>query len=146
MRRIALCLTVCWTALQLQATELMWRTSLPDALAQAKKENKQVLLNFTGSDWCPGCKLLEAGVFSKTEFSDYAQKNLVLVQVDFPAQKPQSAELKAANQALQEKYGVHGYPTLVVLNADGKIVWQHEGYLAGGPGTMIAKLDKAKSK
>src|SRR5208283_362916 len=115
MRRIALCLTVCWTALQLQATELMWRTSLPDALAQAKKENKQVLLNFTGSDWCPGCKLLEAGVFSKTEFSDYAQKNLVLVEVDFPAQKKQAAALAKANDALHEKYGVRGLPTLILL-------------------------------
>jgi uncharacterized protein YyaL (SSP411 family) len=131
---------------QLLASDAHWLTSVPEATAEARKENKLILLDFTGSDWCGWCKKLDAETFSKSEFADYAQKNLVLVQVDFPAQKPQSAELKAANQALQEKYGVHGYPTLVVLNADGKIVWQHEGYLAGGPGTMIAKLDKAKSK
>ena len=55
-------------------------TSVPDAQAQAKKESKLVLLNFTGSDWCPACKKLDAEVFSKKEFSDYAKKNLVLVR------------------------------------------------------------------
>jgi protein disulfide-isomerase len=70
----------------------------------------------------------------------------VLVTVDFPAQKQQSAELKAANKALQAKYQVNGYPTLVVLKPDGTVVWTQVGYLAGGPAAMIAKLDEAKKK
>jgi uncharacterized protein YyaL (SSP411 family) len=131
---------------QLLAADAQWLTSVPDATAQAKKENKLVMLDFTGSDWCGWCKKLDAETFSKSEFADYAKKNLVLVEVDFPKDKPQSAELKAANQALQQKYSINGYPTLVVLKPDGTVVWQKVGYLAGGPEAMIAKLDEAKKK
>jgi thioredoxin-related protein len=123
-----------------------WLTSVPDAKTQAQKESKLVLLDFTGSDWCGWCKKLDAEVFSKPEFEAYAKKNLVLVEVDFPAKKAQSDALKAANKALQEKFKVGGYPTLVVMKPDGTVVWQQEGYLEGGPSAMIAKLDDAKKK
>jgi len=128
----------------LAAAEAQWLTSVPEAQALAKKENKLVLMDFTGSDWCSWCKKLDAEVFSKTEFIEYANKNLVLVQVDFPNSKPQSPELKKANQALQAKYKVEGFPTLVVIKPDGTIVWQQPGYLEGGPPAVIAELDKAK--
>lgn len=128
----------------LAAAEAQWLTSVPEAQALAKKENKLVLMDFTGSDWCSWCKKLDAEVFSKTEFIEYAKKNLVLVQVDFPSSKPQSPELKQANQALQAKYKVEGFPTLVVIKPDGTIVWQQPGYLEGGPPAVIAELDKAK--
>jgi thioredoxin-related protein len=131
---------------QLLAADAQWLTSVPDATAQAKKENKLILLDFTGSDWCGWCKKLDAETFSKSEFADYAKKNLVLVEVDFPAQKQQSAELKNANKALQEKYKVEGYPTLVVLKPDGTVLWNQSGYLAGGPAAMIAKLNEVKKK
>jgi thioredoxin-related protein len=144
MKKIAFCLLMCWMAGNLAAEDAQWLTSVPDAQAQAKKENKLVLMDFTGSDWCSWCKKLDAEVFSKPEFADYAKKNLVLVQVDFPNNKEQSADLKKANQALQEKYKVNGFPTLIVVNADGKIVWQQVGYLAGGPPAVIAELEKAK--
>jgi thioredoxin-related protein len=146
MKKIIFALLVCCMSSQLHAADAQWLTSVPDATAQAKKENKLVLLDFTGSDWCGWCKKLDAETFSKSQFTSYASKNLVLVTVDFPAQKPQSAELKAANKALQEKYSVSGYPTLVVLKPDGTVVWNHVGYLAGGPEAMIAEIDKAKMK
>lgn len=137
---------MCWMAGNLAAADSAWLTSVPDAKAQAQKENKLVLLDFTGSDWCGWCKKLDAETFSKSEFAAYAKKNLVLVEVDFPRSKPQSAELKAANKALQEKYKVDGYPTLVALKPDGTVVWQQVGYLEGGPSAMIAKLDEARKK
>src|SRR5271168_4409391 len=143
MKKIAFYLLTCWMAGNLAAEDAQWLTSVPDAQAQAKKENKLVLMDFTGSDWCSWCKKLDAEVFSKPEFADYAKKNLVLVQVDFPNNKEQSADLKKANQALQEKYKVNGFPTLIVVNADGKVVWQQVGCLAGGPPAVIAELEKA---
>jgi uncharacterized protein YyaL (SSP411 family) len=147
MKKIVLfMLLTCWMTGQLLAADAQWLTSVPDATAQAKKEKKLILLDFTGSDWCGWCKKLVAETFSKPEFADYAKKNLVLVEVDFPAQKQQSDELKAANKALQKKYSVGGYPTLVVLKPDGTVVWTKVGYLAGGPAAMIAKLDEAKNK
>jgi thioredoxin-related protein len=127
----------------LLAAEAKWITSVPDALSQAKKEHKLVLLDFTGSDWCGWCKKLDAETFTKAEFSDYAAKHLVLVTLDFPAQKPQAAELKEANKALQEKYSVDGYPTLILLDQDGKVLFKQVGYLAGGPKAMIDKITGA---
>ncbi len=131
--------------LQAGAAELQWMTDLPKAQAKAKAENKLVMLDFTGSDWCGWCIKLNKEVFSKPEFAEYAEKNLVLVEVDFPNQKKQSDELKAANEKLQEKYKVPGYPTIIVLNGDGKQVGTL-GYQPGGPKAFIEALDKLKKK
>jgi len=120
-----------------------WLTDLPKAQAQAKKDNKLVLLDFTGSDWCGWCIKLKQEVFDLKEFKDYADKNLVLVEVDFPRKKQLSAEQKKANSALQEKYKIEGYPTIIVLNGEGKKVGEL-GYMKGGPKAFIAELDKLK--
>jgi len=133
-------------AFQLRADDGTWLTSVSDATAQAKKESKLVLLNFTGSDWCSWCKKLDAEVFTKAEFGDYAKKNLVLVEVDFPNQKKLPADLVKANSALKDKYKITGYPTLIVLKPDGTVVWTQVGYMEGGPKAVIAKLDEAKKK
>jgi thioredoxin-related protein len=146
MRKIVFYLMTCWMAGNLMAAEGTWLTSVPDALTQARKEKKLVLLDFTGSDWCSACKRLDEEVFSKSEFQGFAKTNLVLVELDFPSSKPQSDALKAANNALQEKYQINGLPTLVVLNAEGKVVWEQEGYLPGGPSVMIDKLKEVKKK
>jgi protein disulfide-isomerase len=139
-------LLACWAAFQVTAADakLDWQTDLAKAKAQAKKENKLVLLDFTGSDWCGWCIKLHHDTFSKQEFADYAKKNLVLVEVDFPRSKELPSAQKAANDALQSKYGVDGFPTLIVMKPDGTVVWKKEGYLAGGPKAMIDELDKAK--
>ena len=135
----------CGALLQATAAELNWLTDLPKAQAKAKTENKLVMLDFTGSDWCGWCIKLNKEVFSKPEFAEYAGKNLVLVEVDFPRGKKQSEELKKANTALQEKYKVEGYPKIVVLSSEGKKVGEL-GYQPGGPKAFIAELDKLKKK
>jgi len=122
-----------------------WMTDLPKAQAKAKAEHKMVMLDFTGSDWCGWCIKLKGEVFSKPEFAEYAKKNLVLVEVDFPRAKQQTEELKKANQSLQEKYKIDGYPTIIVLDGEGKQVGQL-GYQTGGPKPFIAELDKLKKK
>jgi len=104
----------------LSAAELKWQTDYPKALAQAKTENKIVLLNFTGSDFCIACKQLKQEVFPRKEFTDFAQRRLVLVELDFPLKKKQSDELKQANAALKEQFKVTGYPTLILVDAAGK--------------------------
>ena len=145
MKKIAIALLAGWTLFQAQAGELQWLTDLPKAQAQAKSENKMVLLDFTGSDWCGWCIRLHKEVFSQPEFAEYAKKNLVLVEVDFPRMKKLSDAQKAANDALQQKYKVQGYPTIIVLNGEGKQVGEL-GYMKGGPPAFIAELDKAKKK
>jgi protein disulfide-isomerase len=145
MRNLVLSLLFMVGLVTAQATELQWLTSLPAAKAKAQAENKLVMMDFTGSDWCGWCIKLDKEVFSQPEFAEYAAKNLVLVEVDFPNKKPQSKELKAANAALQKQYGVRGYPTIIVLDSAGKQVGEL-GYLKGGPKAFIAELEKLKGK
>ena len=143
MKKLALCLLTCFAVAQLHAADLKWQTDLPKAQTQAKKENKLVMLDFTGSDWCIFCIKLNKEVFNTREFIDYAQKNIVSVEVDFPMKKKQSDEVKTANQALQQKYGIESYPSIIVLNGEGKKVGQLS-YMKGGPKAFIAELEKLK--
>jgi protein disulfide-isomerase len=141
MKKLFVAVAVGCVWLQTQAADLNWGTDLPKALAQAKADQKMVLLDFTGSDWCGWCKKFDAETLSTDKFSDYAKAHLELVTVDFPREKPQSDDLKAANRALGAKYGVDGYPTFVVLNADGKEIGRQVGYAPGGPEAFIAQLN-----
>ena len=116
-----------------------WTTSYSSALAQAKDENRRILLFFTGSDWCGWCKRLDAEVLSTSEFQSYAQKKLILVKLDFPRQVPQSPQIKQQNLQLQKQYEVGGYPTIIVLDNRGKMLGQL-GYQPGGPKPFINQL------
>lgn len=118
-----------------------WETDFEAALARAEAENKSLLLDFTGSDWCGWCVRLKDEVFSKKEFKEYAQENLILVELDFPRQKKLSKELKKQNQELAKKFGVRGYPTIILLDKKGKKVGQ-TGYKAGGPKAYVEHLEK----
>jgi protein disulfide-isomerase len=100
-----------------------------------------VLLDFTGSDWCGWCMKLDREVFSKQKFKEYAKANLVLVEVDFPRAKYQSKKLKEQNEALSKQHNIQGYPTIIVLNFEGKKVGEL-GYMEGGPEAFIAALEK----
>jgi thiol:disulfide interchange protein len=97
-----------------------WLTDLPTALAQAKADKKVVLMDFTGSDWCPGCIELHKKIFSTSEFKNFANSNLVLMEVDFPENKPQPPELEKANKALAQQFKVDGFPVLIVVDGNGK--------------------------
>jgi thiol-disulfide isomerase/thioredoxin len=94
----------------------IWLTDLDAAKAQGVKENKPVLVDFTGSDWCPPCKALHKAVFESSEFAE-AAKGYVLVELDFPRNKPQTPELKAKNREWQQKYAVNSFPTVLLLDA-----------------------------
>lgn len=94
-----------------------WSTDLDKALAEAKAAKKSVLVEFTGSDWCPPCIAMRKNVFSKKEFVQAASKNFILVELDFP--KADKA-LYEKNQPLREKYNVEGFPTVILLDPEGK--------------------------
>ena len=98
-----------------------WLTNIEKAQELAKTEKKLVLLEFTGSDWCPPCKALKKNVFDTDKFKAYAKKNLVLVELDFPRDKSKiTKEQSAYNGAQAKKFAVRGYPTVILLDADGK--------------------------
>jgi protein disulfide-isomerase len=129
-----------------RASELSWGADLPSALNQAQSENKMVLLDFTGSDWCPWCIKFDNEVLSTDKFAAYANDKLVLVRLDFPRTKPQSDLLKQANHKLAKQFGVDGYPTYVLLSNSGKELGRQVGYARGGPDAFIAELENFSRK
>ena len=120
-----------------------WLTDMTQAKERAKSGQKLILVDFTGSDWCGWCIKLDREVFSKPEFKDYADKNLVLLEVDFPKRTDLPAAQKAHNMELAEQYQVQGFPTIIVLNGEGKKVGEL-GYMPGGPSAFLAELDKLR--
>jgi thioredoxin-related protein len=140
----ALLLAVGLSYLTSARADSAWETDYKRAQDEAKTNHKLVFLNFTGSDWCGWCIQLDRAILSKPQFKDYASKNLVLVELDFPRRKSQSVELRKQNQELVERYQVEGFPTLVVLNADGKTVWRYDGFYDGGIAAFLAELDKVR--
>ncbi len=117
--------------------------------AQEEANHKLLLLDFTGSDWCGFCFQLDKAILSQPQFKEYANKNLVLVEIDFPRRggsrwNAQPAALKKQNQELAEQYQVQGFPTLVVLDGDGKTVWRSDGLYTSGIAAFLAELDKVR--
>lgn len=122
-----------------------WMTDYDAALKKAKAENKTVLLDFSGSDWCGWCVRLDKEVFSKDEFKAYAKDNLVTVLIDFPRKKQLDATLKKQNQELAEKFKIRGFPTVVLLNSEGEKIAQ-TGYRKGGPEAYVKHLKELIAK
>ncbi len=121
-----------------------WGEDYKAALATAAKENKKILLDFTGSDWCGWGIKLKKETFDQPAFKEYADKNLVLVEVDFPQRKSQDPVVKQQNDALQQQYRVEGFPTLVLLDPQGKVLKQQSGYIPGGPKGFIDWVNSAR--
>jgi protein disulfide-isomerase len=123
----------------------LWSTDFDGALAQAKKEGKLALVDFTGSDWCGWCIKLDKEVFSQKEFKEYAKDNLILLSLDFPHEKHQTSKIKKQNEALQKKFGIEGFPTVLLLDADGNKIGE-TGYQEGGAAKYVEHLKALLAK
>ena len=126
--------------------EKMWTTDLPAAQARAKAAGKLVFIDFTGSDWCPPCMALHDNVLVQKPFLDYAEKNLELVVVDFPRNKPLDQKVELANRVLSEQFKIESFPTLIVLDANGKVVHRDEGYGGKTAEAFTAELKQKLSR
>ncbi|MCD8479793.1 MAG: thioredoxin family protein [Candidatus Cloacimonetes bacterium] len=122
-----------------------WIENWDLAMAAAKELKRPVLVNFTGSDWCSWCIRLKDEVFSKPDFMEYAKANLVLLTLDFPRRLAQSEELKAQNQLLQRQFGIQGYPTIVLVDSEGKEL-NRTGYQQGGAAKYVEHLQELLTK
>lgn len=135
-----------WLALQtVAADEAGWLTVLDQPVAKAQLNNKPILLFFTGSDWCGWCKKFDQEALSTPEFREYAEKNLILVEINFPKQTPQSDAIKKANAAWQERFKITGFPTLILLDSHFKALGRQEGYAEGGAKIFIEELEQWKA-
>lgn len=122
-----------------------WTDDYEAARTEAASSDKDLLLDFTGSDWCGWCIKLREEVFDTEAFKAAAPDDFVMVELDFPNNVPQSDEVKAQNAQLGEKFNVQGYPTIILADATGK-PYAQTGYQAGGPESYLAHLDQLQAK
>lgn len=123
-----------------------WTTDYEAAKAKAKAEGKDILLDFTGSDWCTWCIRLDNEVFQYQPFYDYTNENFVLVKLDFPrAPGAISEEQMAHNEAVKDYYGsvTDGFPTILLTDADGR-AYARTGFEFGGPDAYAKHLADLK--
>ena len=118
-----------------------WLTDFEAAKQEAARRNVPILADFAGSDWCGWCIRLDREVFTREEFARYAGGNLVLFLADFPQAKSQPAEVVEQNEELLAKYGVRGFPTVLLLDAEGKVL-ARSGYRPGGAASYVEHVKK----
>ena len=117
----------------------LWTDNAQEAMAQAAKEKKDLLIDFTGSDWCGWCIKLDQEVFSQPAFQAEAPKRFVLLKLDFPRNRQLPEETKKQNSEWRDKFAIKGYPTIVLADAEGK-PYAKTGYRPGGPKAYLKHL------
>lgn len=127
------------------SAQTIWMHDYDQAIKDAKKYNKPILINFTGSDWCGWCFRLKKEVFSKPVFKNYAGNNLILLELDFPRRKPQLPKIKKQNNNLAKKYRIRGFPTITLINEKGDLI-ATTGYRRGGSAKYVEHLKELISQ
>ena len=142
MRKVLSFLALATLALNLSAAP-KWLTDFDAVKEQAQKENKAILMDFTGSTWCPPCKALKKSVFTKPDFAGFAEKKLVLMELDFPRDTTKAPK---PIQKLAEQFKIEVFPTIIVLDKSGKELGRMEGYEGETSEVYIKKLEALIAK
>ncbi|MUH37876.1 thioredoxin family protein [Zobellia amurskyensis] len=119
-----------------------WGENFADVLALAKKDDKTILLVFSGSDWCAPCIKLDKAIWQSEEFKQFSRQNLITYKADFPRKKANrlSDNLTEQNNKLAEKYNPQGhFPLVVLLDGNGGVLGQ-TGYLKLTPEAYVTHL------
>jgi len=125
-----------------------WKPSLEDAKAIAAKENKNIILVFSGSDWCAPCIKLDKAIWQSAEFTKEAATSWVMLRADFPKKKGNALPeaQKQENDKLAEKYNKEGnFPLVVIMDKTGKVLAK-TGYKNLPPAEYIALLHSLENK
>lgn len=123
-----------------------WLTDWEAAKAKSKAENKPILINVTGSDWCGACIQLEKDVFSTAAFKDFAAGKVILMLADLPEKTKLPDALRKQNEALEEEYATEGFPTVLLLDAEGKKLSADMGDYEGDAAGFLKILKEALAK
>lgn len=130
---------------EVEQKSINWFLDIKKAEAQATKENKPLIIFFTGSDWCIWCKKLVEESLSKIEFIDYANKNYIMLLCDFPNEGADKAQI-AKNSELASAFKIEGFPTLVLLDIKNKKAFSFGYTEANTPQKFITYVEKAMGK
>lgn len=102
-----------------------WKYDFDEAKSLAKEKDQNIVLFFTGSDWCPPCIKLERNIFSNQEFIEFADQKFIWVKADFPKRKKNKLSLtqQKKNEVLAQKYNRKWvFPVILVLDKEGKVL------------------------
>ena len=123
-----------------------WTSDFKAAKAQAAKEGKDLLIDFTGSDWCGWCIKLNEEVFQHDPFKKGVADKFVLVELDYPQDKSKLDEKTIKqNDELKSTYEPQGFPTILLADASGK-PYAQTGYQKGGPEAYVKHLNELRAK
>ena len=156
--RMALAVMISTLFVSTALAEEGWLVDFEKAKAQAAKEGKPILMEFTGSDWCPPCKALHKNVLVKDIFKEEMPKHYILLKLDNPRDKSKQTDAeKAQYKELAREYKVTGVPSVFLADADGNPFFKSSGYggqsadewveqMVGKSGIpkALAKAEKAK--
>ncbi len=109
-------------------TLTVWQDSMEAAMQASAESGKPILADFTGSDWCGWCTKLKNDVFETSEFKRWARDNVILLELDYPKYSSQPPNIKQQNEELKSRYGINGYPTVLLLSAEGDRIGKRLGY------------------
>ncbi|RYD81139.1 MAG: thioredoxin family protein [Sphingobacteriales bacterium] len=135
------------TVLTALLNTVVWIGNFNDAKRQATISHKQILINFSGSDWCGPCIRLRTEILESATFEDYASENLVLVRADFPRQKKNQLprEQVKLNEALAEQYNPEGkFPYTILVDETGKVLKSWDGFPNETPEQFLAEIKSLK--
>lgn len=125
-----------------------WETSFDAAKARSQKEGVNIVLVFSGSDWCIPCMKLEKNIWESPDFVEYSKAHFVLLRADFPKKKLNalSKEQQDRNDKLAETYNRQGlFPYVAILDKNGKMLGS-TGYKNVTPKDYIALLNSIEKK
>ena len=145
MKKILAVAFLFFISLGINAQELKWHTDVSEAAKLSLEQKKPMLMFFTGSDWCGWCIRLQKEVLKTDDFAKWADKNVILVEFDYPRRTPQDQAVREQNLNMQRMFNVSGYPTVWFVNPEqkeGKKVnldaLGSTGYVKGGPDAWLA--------
>lgn len=132
-----------------EPSKIKWYINYDEAFKEAKKQNIPILLFFHGSDWCPPCIRMQKEVFSSEKFTKSTSDKVVFLDVDFPVKNKLSDKQLEHNQKLKAKFGLpqefsQGYPQVVIVDLNGKVLYQEKGYSGEGIEKLISVIRSLK--
>ncbi len=138
-------LSLSFSSLAQEIKSVEWHTNFTKVSALAAEQDKPILLFFHGSDWCPPCILMQKEVFQNAEFISFVSGKILFQDVDFPFNIKLSSEQYTHNQKLKSKFGLpeeytQGFPQVVIVDANGKVLYQEKGYAGEGTKKLMDKI------
>lgn len=136
---IFLGLSVVFFSTELQANQIHWMSNYNQALQASKDTSKPIFLLFTGTDWCVWCQKLEGEVLESQEFMQALGDRFIFVKLDYPRNNHQDPAIIQQNERLKGKYQIRGYPTMLIIDGNERII-ASPSYVSGGGGRFAADL------